>query len=339
MALSAPIAVTMGEPAGIGGEVILKAWQARRSTDPTFFVIDDPRRLTEMAASLKLSVKIKSITAPAAAAREFQTGLPVLALPEMTGVKVTPGTPSIATAKAVVAAIDRAVALARAGDAAAMVTLPIHKETLQADGFGFPGHTEYLGHLAGDADAVMMLTVDTAAPPLRVVPVTVHLPLSQVTVALSTSLIVRTTTTAAAALRGDFGIAKPRLAVAALNPHAGEGGHMGREEATLIAPAIAQLRAAGHDVTGPAPADTLFHAAARARYDAVICMYHDQALIPLKTIDFSSGVNVTLGLPFVRTSPDHGTAFDIAGKGVADPASTMAAITLAARLAAHRGAR
>jgi len=157
MALSAPIAVTMGEPAGIGGEVILKAWQARRSTDPTFFVIDDPRRLTEMAASLKLSVKIKSITAPAAAAREFRTGLPVLALPEMTGVKVTPGTPSIATAKAVVAAIDRAVALARAGDAAAMVTLPIHKETLQADGFGFPGHTEYLGHLAGDADAVMML--------------------------------------------------------------------------------------------------------------------------------------------------------------------------------------
>jgi 4-hydroxythreonine-4-phosphate dehydrogenase len=337
MPLSAPIAVTMGEPAGIGGEVTLKAWQARKADGPAFFVIDDPKRLADLAAYLGLPIPIAAINAPASAAAFIGAALPVLPLPAMAGATVTAGKPSAATAKAVIAAIDKAVELTRSGAAAAMVTAPIHKETLQEAGFGFPGHTEYLGHLAGGMNAVMMLTVETAAPPLRVVPVTVHLPISRVVSALSTAAIVDAATTTALALARDFGIEEPRLAVAALNPHAGEGGHMGSEEATIIAPAIAQLRAAGHDVTGPAPADTLFHVGARARYDAVICMYHDQALIPLKTVDFAAGVNVTLGLPFVRTSPDHGTAFDIAGRGSADPTSMIAAINLAARLAAHRG--
>jgi 4-hydroxythreonine-4-phosphate dehydrogenase len=222
---------------------------------------------------------------------------------------------------------------------AAVVTAPIHKETMQAGGFGFPGHTEYLGHLSGGVDAVMMLTAESAAPPLRVVPVTVHMALAAAAAALSTARIVATARTAADALRQDFGIARPRLAVAALNPHAGESGHMGDDEKRVIAPAITALRAAGIDATGPHPADSLFHAGARAKYDAVICMYHDQALIPLKTVSFTEGVNVTLGLPFVRTSPDHGTALGIAPLGQADPTSTIAALALAARIAARRAAR
>jgi 4-hydroxythreonine-4-phosphate dehydrogenase len=216
-----------------------------------------------------------------------------------------------------------------------MVTNPINKKILQDDGFAYPGHTEYLGHVA-NAAPVMMLAVERTDPPLRVVPVTVHLPLRQVAAALTTEAIVAAGRVAAAALRSDFAVAAPRLAVAALNPHAGEDGAIGDEEARLIAPAVAALRAAGIDAAGPAPADTLFHAAARAGFDAVICMYHDQALVPLKALDFWGGVNVTLGLPFVRTSPDHGTAFDIAARGLARPDSLIAAIELAARIAAAR---
>jgi 4-hydroxythreonine-4-phosphate dehydrogenase len=262
----------------------------------------------------------------------------VLEIPETPAVAFTLGRPDAANARAVIASIDQAVALVTRGRAAALVTNPIQKASLQDAGFKFSGHTEYLGHLAGGARAVMMLTVERASPPLRVVPVTVHEPLRAVAGLLSIESIVRCARAAVAALMADFGVARPRLAVAALNPHAGEDGKIGDEEARIIAPAVAALKASGIDARGPAPADTLFHAAARAAYDAVICMYHDQALVPLKTIDFAGGVNVTLGLPFVRTSPDHGTALDIAARGIADATSFIAALELAARLAARRAA-
>ncbi|MDX2222644.1 MAG: 4-hydroxythreonine-4-phosphate dehydrogenase PdxA [Rhodospirillaceae bacterium] len=330
-----PIAVTMGEPAGVGGEIALKAWLTRTSQTPVFFAIDDPARLTALAARLGLAVPVAIIARADAAPARFAHALPVLPVPGCPLPVVEPGRPRIDTAAAVVRAIDAAVALVRGGEAAAMVTSPINKKILQDDGFGFPGHTEYLGHIS-DAAPVMMLAVERADPPLRVVPVTVHLPLRQVAAALSTDAIIAAGRVTAAALRTDFAIAAPRLAVAALNPHAGEDGKIGDEEPRLIEPAVAALRAEGIDAVGPAPADTLFHADARRGIDAVICMYHDQALVPLKTLDFWGGVNVTLGLPFVRTSPDHGTAFDIAGRGIARPDSLIAAIDLAARIAAAR---
>lgn len=245
-----------------------------------------------------------------------------------------PGKPNTAHAPAVIRAIERGVDLVRSGVCSALVTNPIAKKVLIDAGFGFPGHTEFLGYLTGAPRAVMMLAIEG----LRVVPVTVHEPLWRVPALLSEDLIVQTAQITGEALRRDFGIAAPRLAIAGLNPHAGEGGAMGTEEDSVIRPAIARLQAMGLAVTGPDPADTLFHAAARERYDAALCMYHDQALIPLKTIDFDRGVNVTLGLPVIRTSPDHGTAFDIAGKGVANPASLIAAIELAAALATRREA-
>jgi 4-hydroxythreonine-4-phosphate dehydrogenase len=243
-----------------------------------------------------------------------------------------PGRPETTDPAAVIESIRRAVELVQTGECAAVVTCPIAKKTLIDAGFAFPGHTEYLAALTDAPRAVMMLAVDG----LRVVPVTVHTPLAQVPTLLTEDLIVETGRITAAALIRDFGIPAPRLALAGLNPHAGEGGALGGEEAAVIIPAIERLRAEGIAVTGPHPADTMFHAAARARYDAALCMYHDQALIPLKTIDFDRGVNVTLGLPIVRTSPDHGTAFDIAGKGIASPASLIAAIELAAQLAERR---
>jgi 4-hydroxythreonine-4-phosphate dehydrogenase len=243
-----------------------------------------------------------------------------------------PGRPETTDPAAVIESIRRAVELVQTGECAAVVTCPIAKKTLIDAGFAFPGHTEYLAALTHAPRAVMMLAVDG----LRVVPVTVHVPLAQVPTLLTEDLIVVTGRITAAALRRDFAIPAPRLAIAGLNPHAGEGGALGGEEAAVIIPAIERLRAEGIAVTGPHPADTMFHAAARARYDAALCMYHDQALIPLKTIDFDRGVNVTLGLPIVRTSPDHGTAFDIAGKGIASPASLIAAIELAAQLAERR---
>ena len=329
--MSTPLALTMGEPAGIGGEIALAAWRERHQAGlPPFFVIDAPARIEALAAALGWAVPIRPIGAPEEAAAAFAAGLPVLplALPH----PVVSGRPDPANAPAVIAAITTAVALVQAGRAAALVTNPIQKETLYAAGFPHPGHTEFLGALAGGLRPVMMLV----CPGLRVVPVTVHLPLAAAAAGLRTADIVAIGRITAAALQRDFAIPRPRLAVTGLNPHAGEHGTMGREEIEIIAPAIAALAAEGIAVTGPAPADTLFHAAARRNYDAALCMYHDQALIPLKTIDFDGGVNVTLGLPFIRTSPDHGTACDIAGRGTANPASLIAALDLAGAMAERR---
>jgi 4-hydroxythreonine-4-phosphate dehydrogenase len=326
-----PLALTMGEPAGIGGELTLKAWQRRADGVPPFLALDDPERLAALARRLGIDVEIAVIAAPEDAAARFDDALPVL--PVALPVAVVAGRPTGRAAPAVIASIERAVALTQAGGTAALVTNPIHKETLYAAGFAFPGHTEFLAHAAGcDDRAVMML----ACPALRVVPVTVHLPLAAAIAELSEAAIIHAGRVTARALSADFAIARPRLRIAALNPHGGEGGQLGSEEKEIIAPAVAALKAQGIDASGPHPADTLFHARARSQCDAVICMYHDQALIPLKTIDFDGGVNITLGLPLVRTSPDHGTAFDIAGTGKARPDSLIAALKMAARIAANR---
>ena len=333
---TAPIAVTMGEPAGIGAEIALKAWAARTAASPVFFLIDSAARLKAVGKAINHEIPVTAISDPAAAHDIIATALPVLDLPEAQGLNFYLGLPDPATAKAVIASIDRAVELVKHQQASSLVTNPIQKATLQAAGFSFPGHTEYLGHLAGGLTSVMMLAVERPTPPLRVVPVTVHTPIAKVAATLTTEAIIHCGRVTAAALKNDFGIVAPRLAVAGLNPHAGEDGKIGDEEKRIIAPAVAQLRADGLTVSGPAPADTLFHAEARAKYDAVLCMYHDQALVPLKTIDFAGGVNVTLGLPFVRTSPDHGTATDIAPRGIADATSFSAALDLAQRIAARR---
>ncbi|MGE5503532.1 MAG: 4-hydroxythreonine-4-phosphate dehydrogenase PdxA [Actinomycetota bacterium] len=326
------LALTMGEPAGIGGDITLKAWLRRSEAGlPPFFAIDDPARLRGLAARLGLDVPIAEIARAADAASAFATALPVL--PQPLAVPAEPGRPDPRNVPAVEAAIARAVALCTTGEAAAVVTNPISKAVMHQGGFTFPGHTEYLAHLAGlDGREVMML----ACPELRVVPVTIHVALAEAVRTLSTADIVQVGTVTARALATDFAIARPRLAVAALNPHAGEGGAMGHEDDAVVAPAVAQLKAAGIDAFGPLPADTLFHARARATYDAALCMYHDQALIPIKTIDFDGGVNVTLGLPFVRTSPDHGTAFALAGTGQASETSLMAALRQAAEIADNR---
>jgi 4-hydroxythreonine-4-phosphate dehydrogenase len=327
----APLLLTMGEPAGIGGEIALKAWLRRGEGLAPFAVLDDPDRLAALAAQLGLGVKLRAIAAAREAAAAFTAALPVL--PQKLPAPAVPGKPSAATAAAVIGAIERAARLALAGEAAAIVTNPIQKKPLYDAGFAHPGHTEFLGALAElEAPPAMML----AAEELRVVPVTIHRPLAEVPRVLSTAEIVRIGTITAAALARDFGVAKPRLAVAGLNPHAGEAGSMGDEDETIVAPAVDALRSAGIDANGPLPADTMFHAAARARYDAALCMYHDQALIPIKTLAFDRAVNVTLGLPFIRTSPDHGTALDIAGKGVASPDSLIAALKMAAAMAACR---
>ncbi len=329
-----PLALTMGEPAGIGGEIALKAWLGRGEGVPPFYAVDDPGRLARLAAGLGWPVPVRPIGEPAEASEIFATALPVA--PIGAALRGRPGQPDPADAAAVVDAIDAAVADVRAGRAAALVTNPIHKDTLYRAGFRHPGHTEYLAELAGcGATAIMMLV----CPELRVVPVTIHLALRRVAETLTRDMIVHAGRVAAAALRRDFAIAAPVLAVAGLNPHAGEAGGLGREEIEVVEPALAELRRAGIDARGPFAADTMFHAEARRAYDAALCMYHDQALIPIKTIDFDGGVNVTLGLPFVRTSPDHGTAFAIAGTGRARPHSLIAALRLAARMAANRRAR
>ncbi len=324
-----PLAMTMGEPAGVGGELSLKAWLARRNATRPFFLIDDPGRLEALARALNLDVPIRTISRPYEATEVFSTALPVLPVFLATAAKA--GHPNAANAPATIASIERAVALAQSGEAAGIVTNPIQKKVLQDAGFRHPGHTEFLAELAG-VEVAMML----ACPELRVVPVTIHLALADAVRALDVSGIVRAGRIAATGLQSLFGIARPRLAVAGLNPHAGEQGAMGDEEIRLIAPAIDILRRDGIEVRGPAPADTLFHPAARATYDAALCMYHDQALIPIKTIDFWGGVNITLGLPFVRTSPDHGTALDIAGTGRADAASLLAALDMADDMARRR---
>lgn len=311
-----PLVLTMGEPSGIGGELTAKAWLALREGGPGFVAVDDPERLAGYG------VPVREVFSASEAMGVFGEALPVLA--ERLAVPSVAGRPDVANAGAVIASIRRAVALVQAGEAGAVVTNPIAKSVLYGAGFGYPGHTEFLGALTGCALPVMML----ANSFLRVVPVTVHVSLRAALEMLSVELIVETSLVVAAALRR-AGIAAPRLGMAGLNPHAGEGGAMGREEGTLIAPAIEALRAAGIVVVGPYPPDTMFTPSARAQYDVAICMYHDQALIPLKTLDMASGVNVTLGLPIVRTSPDHGTAFDIAGRGVADPSSLLAAIRMA----------
>jgi 4-hydroxythreonine-4-phosphate dehydrogenase len=328
----APLALTMGEPAGVAGELALAAWLARRAESlPVFFGIDDPARLERIARNLGLDVPVRVVNSPEEAAAAFGSALPVI--PEPLRRPVSPGTPDPANGDAVISSIRRAVEFALRGRAGAVVTNPIHKKSLYDAGFRYPGHTEFLAALVdGKPTPVMMLVV----PSLRVVPVTIHMPLARAVAELKPGAIVHCGRVTAAALARDFAIPKPTLAVAGLNPHAGESGELGREEIQTIAPAVEALRAEGIAALGPLPADTLFHPRARARYDAVLCMYHDQALIPLKTIDFDHGVNVTLGLPFVRTSPDHGTAFDIAGKGTASPASLIAAIKLAGEMAMRR---
>lgn len=315
-----PIALSCGEPAGIGPELAETAWAALRGTCP-FFWIGDPAHLPGTVPHVVLD---HPLDARAAA----QHGLPILPVP-FEGPRV-PGTPQPRHAAGVIGAIESAVDLVQGGLASAMCTLPIHKRALaDGAGFGFPGHTEFLAYLAGAEDVVMML----ASNQLRVVPVTIHMALADVPAALTADLLANRIRITHSALVRQFGLPAPRIAVAGLNPHAGEGGRMGHEEDTLISPVLDTLRAEGMSITGPLPADTMFHAAARARYDVAVCMYHDQALIPIKTLDFDRGVNVTLGLPFIRTSPDHGTAFDIAGQGCANPSSTIEALKLAARLA------
>ncbi|MGE0222091.1 MAG: 4-hydroxythreonine-4-phosphate dehydrogenase PdxA [Acetobacteraceae bacterium] len=326
-----PLALTMGDPAGIGGELTLLAWLARRDAACPFLALDDPGRLRALARLLRLDVPVEVVDTPQAAVACFPAALPVMPVP--LAAQAHPGRPDPANAQAVVSAIERAVALALRGEAGAVVTNPINKAALYDAGFAYPGHTEFLGALTGAlGQQVMML----AGPSLRVVPVTVHVSLRRALATLNTETIVSTARITAAALRRDFGLASPRLAMAGLNPHAGEQGALGEEEATLIRPAIDTLRSEGIAVSGPWPPDTMFTPQAREKYDVAICMYHDQALIPLKTLDMDQGVNVTLGLPIVRTSPDHGTAYDIAGKGIARPASLIAAIDLAAGLARRR---
>lgn len=328
-----PLALTMGDPAGIGGELTLRAWLALRQTGPVFVALDDPGRLDYTAQKLRLAVPVRAVTDIAEAASVFSQSLPVL--PTRLPVMPTAGQPDKANANAIVDSIKQATFLALAGDASGIVTNPINKAALYKAGFTYPGHTELLAALSGvPGQQVMML----ASPLLRVVPVTVHASLRDSIATLTTDRIVTVCRTTEQALRRDFGIVSPRLAVAGLNPHAGEQGALGIEEITLIKPAIDELRADGFEVSGPWPPDTMFTAKARACYDVAICMYHDQALIPLKTLDIDHGVNLTLGLPIIRTSPDHGTAFDIAGMGIAEATSLVAAIELAGALAARRGA-
>jgi 4-hydroxythreonine-4-phosphate dehydrogenase len=328
-----PLVVTMGEPAGIGGEIALKAWLARGDGVPPFYLIDDPERLVRLAVRLGWTVPVRPVATPEEAAEVFSGALPVV--PIGRGLRARPGHPDPGDAPAVLRSIENAVAAVATGRALAVVTNPIHKETLYRAGFSHPGHTEFLAALGGAAEPPVMML---AGRGLRVVPVTIHLPLRRAVESLRPAAIVHAGRVAAAALRRDFGIAAPVLAVAGLNPHAGEGGALGREEAEIIAPAVAELRRGGIAVEGPLSADAMFHEAARRSFDAAVCMYHDQALIPVKTIDFHGTVNITLGLPFVRTSPDHGTAFSLAGTGTARADSLMAALRLAAELAARRRA-
>jgi 4-hydroxythreonine-4-phosphate dehydrogenase len=332
-----PIALTMGDPAGIGPDITVMSWLRRDAEAlPVFAFLGDAALLAARARQLGVDAPIAVIASLAEAAAAFPTALPVLPCP--LAEPVAAGRPSQSAAPAITGAIERAVALCLAGEAAAVVTNPIAKHVLAKAGFPHPGHTEFLGALAHasglPATPVMML----CGAGLRVVPVTIHIPLARVPAALTTSLIIATARVTAVGLRRYFGIAAPRLAFTGLNPHAGEDGMLGDEDRQIIAPALAALAAEGYQVSGPHPADTLFHERARQAYDVALAMYHDQALIPLKTLAFDEGVNVTLGLPFIRTSPDHGTAFDIAGGGKARPDSLIAALKLAADMSARAAA-
>jgi len=329
-----PLALTLGEPAGIGPDLAIAVWRRRAELDlPPFYLIAEPGYVAARAERLGVALAVRAV-APREAAAVFATALPVVALD--LAISAAPGRPDQTSAPAAIAAIRRAVADVLAGEAGAVVTNPVAKNVLYRSGFAEPGHTEFLARLAAEATGVsahpvMMLW----SPELAVVPVTIHLPLAAVPDKLDRELIVTTGRIVDRDLRERFGIARPRLAIAGLNPHAGEDGALGAEDLAVVKPAVDRLRQQGIDARGPLPADTMFHAEARASYDAALAMYHDQALIPIKTLAFDHAVNVTLGLPFVRTSPDHGTAFDIAGTGKADPSSLIAAIRLAARLAAR----
>jgi 4-hydroxythreonine-4-phosphate dehydrogenase len=332
-----PIALTLGEPAGIGPDLAIAVWRRRAALDlPPFYVLGDPAFLARRATLTGPPVSLRA-GEPEEAASNFADALPVVEIG--TAVTARPGHPDDASAPAAIASIRLGVDHVLGGKAAAIVTSPVAKNVLYRSGFSEPGHTEYLAKLSAQATGqlrrpVMMLW----SPELAVVPVTIHLPLAEVPAALDTDLIVETGQIVAKDMASRFGIAHPRLAIAGLNPHAGEDGAMGAEDQAIVQPAVDRLRVLGIAARGPLPVDTMFHPAARATYDAAMCMYHDQALIPIKTLAFDHAVNVTLGLPFVRTSPDHGTAFDIAGTGRADPSSLIAALRLAARLAAREDA-
>ncbi len=347
----APLALTMGEPGGVGGELALKAWQALSDTGPCFFVIDDPERLKLLSAGLGLNISISAIGAPEDAKETFKHSLPVLPIGESVNSQL--GKADSQNAHHVINAIERSVALALSGAASGVVTNPIQKASLISAGFKFPGHTEFLAHLTADAPmpAAMAKTIagaSTRGPvmllagrDLMAAPATIHLALREAIKTLNEDLIVRLSAVMAASLSFDFNIAAPRLAISGLNPHAGEDGAMGHEDKEIIAPAVEKLKAAGVNARGPLPADTLFHEEARQNYDAALCMYHDQALIPVKALDFHGAVNITLGLPIIRTSPDHGTALDIAGLDIApekraNPASLIAAIRRAGEIAVNR---
>jgi 4-hydroxythreonine-4-phosphate dehydrogenase len=333
-----PLALTLGEPAGIGPDITFTAWRRRDELklDP-FYILGDPKFLRARAERMGADVPI-TVVDPASAGAAFKAALPVVDI----GIAITaePGRPDNTSAPAAIAAIRRAVADVQSGVASAVVTNPIAKNILYRSGFAEPGHTEYLAKLAEDATGVPTHPVMLLwSPELAVVPVTIHLPLNEVAGRLTSNLIVETGRVVARDLAQRFGIAHPRLAIAGLNPHAGEDGALGEEDHVVVRPAVERLQAEGIDARGPLPADTMFHAAARATYDVALAMYHDQALIPIKTLAFEHAVNVTLGLPFIRTSPDHGTAFDIAGTGRADPSSLIAALRLAARLSANADAQ
>lgn len=325
----------MGDPAGIGLDITLAAWSACRKKGPVFAFLGDPAALHDRAARLGVTVPISEISDLAEATSRFSASLPVL--PFLLAEKAVPGTPSQANASAILTSIRQAVALTQQGRAAAVVTNPISKAVLQEAGFSHPGHTEYLADLAARPGTeppfpVMML----ASAGLRVVPVTIHIPLAQVPRKLTHALLRRTAVTTHEGLSRRFGIARPRIGVTGLNPHAGESGHMGREEIDIIAPVISSLKSAGMEIAGPYPADAIFQERQRGAFDAIVAMYHDQALVPIKALAFDTAVNVTLGLPFVRTSPDHGTAFDIAGTGKASASSLICALEMAASMADHR---
>jgi 4-hydroxythreonine-4-phosphate dehydrogenase len=333
---TAPVVVTMGDPAGIGPDIVILSWLLRDVREcPPFFAVGDAALYAKRAAafSAKSEFNAEQIESPEDAHSVFPRALPVLPVQKPLDT-VVPGKPDSAHAPAIIASIEQAAALTFPGHASAVVTAPIAKHVLLACGFSHAGHTEFLGELAGrhgfqDSFPVMLMASDR----LKVVPVTVHIPLKDVPAALTKERLIRTAAVTDAGLKRYFGIAAPRLAICGLNPHAGEEGELGREEIGIIAPAIAELQACGVQACGPAPADTLFHETARQAYDAVLAMYHDQALIPFKTLAFEDGVNVTLGLPFIRTSPDHGTAFSLAGTGRANPTSFIEALRLAWRMA------
>jgi 4-hydroxythreonine-4-phosphate dehydrogenase len=323
-----PIAVSIGDPAGIGPEVLAKSWERRNEEGlPAFFAVGDPR-----AISVVWDGPLRRIDSPDEAQACFGEALPILVVEDAGD--IVPGQPNMPGARCAIQALEIAVGLARSGASAALVTGPVSKAELYAIGFTHSGQTEFVAERCGVApgNVAMML----AGPSLRTVCITTHVPLASVSALLTVELVVSRGRVTARGLQRDFGIANPRIAIAGFNPHAGEGGALGREEIDILLPAIEQLRDEGIDITGPLAADTMFHPRARAKYDAALCTYHDQALIPLKTLHFDEGVNMTLGLPIVRVAPDHGTAFEIAGRGLAEPGATIAAIRLAGQAAERR---